>query len=170
MKNIILIGFMGTGKSAVGRRLAARLGREFIDTDEEIQRVTGRTIVQLFAREGEVRFRSEEALVVKKLAARSGLVVATGGGAVLYPPNVEALRQNGILIGLTADPEVIYQRVRRKKDRPLLNGAGDLRKRIKELLDARADAYAVAEFTVDTGKHNQDEAVDLIVDYLKNRK
>ncbi|OAT79880.1 shikimate kinase [Desulfotomaculum copahuensis] len=169
MKNIVLIGFMGTGKSAVGRRLAARLGRQFVDTDEEIERVTGRTVAQLFAREGEVRFRSEEALVVKKVAARAGLVVATGGGAVLTPANVETLKQNGILIGLTTDPEIIFHRVRRKKDRPLLNGAGDLQTRIKEMLAARADAYGVAEFTVDTGRHGQEETVELIVKYLQER-
>lgn len=167
MKNIVLIGFMGTGKSAIGRRLALRLGRQFVDTDEEIERVTGRTVAQLFAREGEVRFRSEEALVVNKVAARSGLVVATGGGVVLNPATVETLKQNGILIGLTADPEILFQRVRRKKDRPLLNGAGDLLARIKEMLAARAGAYGVSEVTVDTGKHGQDETVELIINYLK---
>ncbi len=169
MKNIVLIGFMGTGKSAVGRRLAARLGREFVDTDEEIERVTGKTIPQIFAREGEIRFRSEEALVVKKVAARENLVVATGGGVVLNPENVRALQQNGVLIGLVADPGVIYRRVKRKRNRPLLNGPGDILTRIKELLAARADAYAVAEFTVDTGRHTIDEAVEMIIAYLKER-
>ncbi|MBE3588665.1 MAG: shikimate kinase [Thermoanaerobacteraceae bacterium] len=169
MKNIVLIGFMGTGKSTVGRRLAARLGREFVDTDEEIERVTGKTIPQLFARDGEIRFRSEEALVVKKVAARQDLVVATGGGVVLNPENVRVLRENGVLIGLTAGPEVIYQRVKRKRNRPLLNGPGDTLDRIRELLAAREKAYAVADFTVDTGRHDLEEVVKMIVEYLKEK-
>lgn len=166
MKNIVLIGFMGTGKTAIGRRLAARLGREFVDTDKEIERVTGKTIPQLFARDGEIRFRSEEALVVKKLAARENLVVATGGGVVLNPENVRVLREKGVLIGLTANPEVIYQRVKRKRNRPLLNGTDDILGRIKELLAARAGVYGVAEFTVDTVRYSIEESVELIISYL----
>ncbi|WP_027357230.1 shikimate kinase [Desulfofundulus thermocisternus] len=169
MKNIVLIGFMGTGKSAVGRRLAARLGREFVDTDEEIERVTGKTIAQIFARDGEIRFRSEEALVVKKIAARENLVVATGGGVVLNPENVRALQKNGVLIGLKAAPEIIYRRVKRKRNRPLLNVPGDVLERIKTLLAERAGAYAVAEFTVDTGGLTVDGVVERIVAYLEER-
>ncbi|HQE24133.1 MAG TPA: shikimate kinase, partial [Syntrophomonadaceae bacterium] len=82
-KNIILTGFMGTGKSSVGTRLAERLNREFVDMDREIERLTGMTISQLFRRYGEVRFRSEEKLMAKKLAGQSDLVIATGGGIVL---------------------------------------------------------------------------------------
>lgn len=166
-KNIVLIGFMGTGKSAIGRRLAARLNREFVDTDEEIERVTGKTIAQIFAKHGEKRFRSEEALMVKKVAARENLVIATGGGVVLNPENVRLLKENGILILLTADPEVIYRRVKRKKNRPLLEGSADLLSRIKELLAEREEAYKVAEFSVDTGKHTIEESVEQILNYLR---
>jgi shikimate kinase len=120
MKNIVIIGFMATGKSTVGRRLAHRLGRAFIDTDKEIEAVTGKTVAQIFARDGAVRFRSEEALLVKKLSAREDLVIATGGGIVLDPENVRLLKESGILIALSASPDVIYQRARGKKTRPLL--------------------------------------------------
>ena len=108
-KNIVLIGFMGTGKTAVGTRLARRLGREFVDTDNEIEQITGMTIRDIFYKEGEIRFRSEEALIVKRLAERTGLVIATGGG-VINPDNLHLLKQNGILICLEADPEDILKR------------------------------------------------------------
>lgn len=166
MINIVLIGFMGTGKTIVGKRLAARLGWEFIDTDNEVERVTGKTIPQIFARDGEIRFRSEERLVVQKLALRQGLVIATGGGVVLDPENVANLKKNGILICLSADPKTIYYRVKGKRHRPLLDGKGDLKKRIGELLIERAPAYQMADFAVDTGRCQPDEVVDKIITYL----
>jgi len=114
-KNIVLIGFMGTGKTAVGTRLAQRMGREFIDTDKEIERITGITIRDICYKSGETRFRSEESLVVKRLADRTGLVIATGGGAVINPENLELLKRNGILVCLEADPEDILRRVRKRR-------------------------------------------------------
>lgn len=169
MKNIVLIGFMGTGKTAVGRRLAQRLKRKFIDTDAEIEEVTGKTIARIFARDGAIRFRSEEALLVKKLAGREGLVISTGGGLVLNPENVRLLKENGVLITLTAEPGVIHRRVRNNINRPLLL-KGDLRKRIESLLKEREGAYDVAEFTVDTGVCSADGAAEKIVRYLYERK
>ncbi|ACA59501.1 Shikimate kinase [Candidatus Desulforudis audaxviator MP104C] len=167
MRNVILIGFMGTGKSAVGWRLARILDRPFLDTDSEIERLAGKPVRRIFIEDGEVRFRSEEALLCRKLAVPRGLVVATGGGVVLNPENVANLRAGGVLIGLSADPEVIYQRVRRKKSRPLLRG--NVRARIRELLEERAGAYDVAEFTVDTGMHSLPKTVGLIMEFLKER-
>lgn len=169
MKNIVLIGFMATGKTAAGRRLAQRLKRKFIDTDAEIEQVTGKTVAQIFARDGAIRFRSEEALLVKKLAAGEDLVISTGGGLVLDPENVRLLKENGVLITLTAAPEVIHRRVKNKKNRPLLS-KGDLRERIDSLLKEREGVYDVAEFTVDTGACSVDGAVDQIVRYLSERK
>jgi len=166
--NIVLIGFMATGKSAVGRRLARILGRPFLDTDAEIERLVGKPVSRIFKEDGEIRFRSEEAILCRKLAAPRGLVIATGGGIVLNPENVQNLRAGGVLIGLRADPEVIHRRVGRKRNRPLLRG--DVRGRIEALLQARAGAYDVAEFTVDTGEHSLSETVRLIIDYLKERK
>lgn len=169
MKNIVIVGFMATGKSTVGRRLAQRLGRAFIDTDKEIETVTGKTVAQIFARDGAVRFRSEEALVVKKLSLREDLVIATGGGIVLDPENVRLLKERGILIALTAPPDVIYQRARGKKTRPLLAG-GDLREKINALLKEREDIYKVADLTVNTGVCNVNETVEQIIAYLIERE
>jgi len=169
MKNIVIVGFMATGKSTVGRRLAQRLGRAFIDTDKEIEAVTGKTVAQIFARDGAVRFRSEEALLVKKLSAREDLVIATGGGIVLDPENVRLLKESGILIALTASPDVICQRARGKKTRPLL-AKGDLREKINALLKEREDVYKVAELTVNTGVCTVNETVEQIMAYLMERE
>lgn len=169
MKNIVLIGFMGTGKTAVGRRLARRLKRNFVDTDAEIEKITGKTVAQIFARDGEIRFRSEEALLVKKLVDREDLVISTGGGLVLNPDNVRLLKKNGVLIALEAKPEVICGRVKSKKSRPLLLKK-NLIEKINSLLKEREGVYDVAEFTVDTGIYCLDDAVVQILRYLTERK
>jgi len=166
MKNIILIGFMGTGKTTVGRRLARRLGREFLDTDSEIERVAGKTIPQIFAQDGEVRFRSEERLVVQKLSSQENLVIATGGGIVLNPDNVADLKHNGILICLAASPEVIYERVKGKKNRPLLNRVNNLLEHIKEMLEKRKPFYQVADCVINTDRKSREQVVEEIVAYL----
>ncbi|MHB8986516.1 MAG: shikimate kinase [Eubacteriales bacterium] len=168
MKNIVLIGFMGTGKTAVGRRLAARLGRRFVDTDAAIEEVTGKTVSQIFVRDGVTRFRSEETLLARKLSVQEGLVISTGGGMVISPENVSCLKEKGVLIALTASPEVIYQRVKNKKNRPLLQKA-EMRERIEGLLEERAGVYDVAEYTMDTSNANIDQTVDQILGYLKER-
>jgi len=169
LKNIVLIGFMGTGKSTVGRRLAHRLNRKFIDTDTEIESITGKTVTQIFARHGVVRFRSEEALLVKKLALQEGLVISTGGGMVLDPENVRLLKSNGVLIGLKAMPEVIFNRLKKKKNRPLL-AKGDLKEQIENMLMERRNVYDVADYTVDTGEFPQEKVVEMIVAYLKEKQ
>jgi len=167
LKNIVLIGFMATGKSSVGRRLARMLRREFIDTDREIERLTGKSVAQIFAVEGEKRFRSEEKLLCAKLACRQGLVIATGGGTLLDPENVRQLGKNGVFIRLTASVDDIWERVRRKGNRPLLHGDG--RARIVELLEARAGLYDVAEFTVDTGIRSVEATAQEIICFLKEK-
>ncbi len=167
-KNIVLIGFMGSGKSTLGRRLAKRLGYKFIDTDSAIEQVTGKTVEQIFRKDGEIRFRSEEKLLARKLSDRSGLVIATGGGLVLNPENVELLKQNGALICLRADPKIILQRVRSKKRRPLLS-KGNLLENIIRLSKERESAYAIAELTVDTGKHNYEEVLNQIKRFLEQK-
>ncbi len=169
MRNIVLIGFMATGKSTIGRYLARRLGRPLIDTDKEIELVTGKTVAQIFARDGEKRFRSEESLLVRKLALKEGLIIATGGGMVLNRENFRLLKENGILIALTAAPEIILQRVKGKRHRPLLAG-GDLRDNIKVLLQEREGIYREADLTVDTGCCSAGEAVQQIISYLAERE
>jgi len=179
-KNIVLIGFMGTGKTVVGRRLAEILGREFVDTDDEIERALGKPVARIFAENGERRFRAEEAAVCRRLAGRRGLIIATGGGIVLNPENVRCLRENGILIALAASPEEIYRRLAAPASqaagsrhpaaspRPLLQG--DMRARIQELLRARAGAYDVAEWTVDTTGRPVEEVVYAIIGYLEGKR
>lgn len=177
-KNIVLIGFMGTGKTTVGRRLAAILGRAFVDTDAEIEQALGKPVARIFAEDGELRFRAEEAVVCRRLAKCRGLVIATGGGILLDPGNVRHLRENGILIALTASVEEIHRRLsnpspsdarRSTPDsvRPLLKG--NMRTRIQELLRARAGLYDVAEWSVDTTGRSVEEVVQAIIGYLKGK-
>ena len=170
MENIILIGFMGTGKTIIGKKLADRLKWDFLDTDIEVERVLGKTIPQIFKQFGEARFRSEEKLIVKKLSKKKNLIVATGGGAVLDSENVSCLRENGILICLTADPETILKRIKTGQNRPLLSGKEDLKQKIEELLLARSQAYSAADLSIDTSSDKPDQIVENIIQNLKERK
>ncbi|NLK51159.1 MAG: shikimate kinase [Syntrophomonadaceae bacterium] len=158
--NLILIGFMGTGKTTVGRTLARLLDKEFMDTDSEIEKVVGLKIEDIFNRYGEIRFRSEESLVVQKLARRQNQVISTGGGVVLNPENVRALKATGYLVCLQAAPEVIQSRVSRRI-RPLLRKDNSL-ERIKELLKERETSYRGADLYVDTSNCTQEEVVNQI--------
>lgn len=145
MKNIVLIGFMGSGKTAVGRALAARLGREFIDTDDEIKKITGKTPAELITREGEASFRSWERRVVNRIASLSDKVVATGGGVVLNRENVKALKKNGVLVLLRAEVAEICRRVAPNvENRPLLAGPGELADKVGKLLLEREKYYRQA--------------------------
>lgn len=166
-KNIVLIGFMGTGKSTVGFRLAEKLGMRFVDMDKEIEKLTGMTVSQLFRRHGEIRFRSEEKLMAKKLGSLEGLVIATGGGVVLQESNIAYLRENGIIICLEAEPEDIYARVSRKKStRPLLNkdfSPDD----IKEMLGKREAFYSCADLRVNTSGKSLEAVVGEIISFSK---
>lgn len=143
--NIVLIGMMGSGKSAVGRFLAERLGRPFVDTDALVEAAAGCTVAELFAREGEAAFRDREAAVIAAVAARDRQVVATGGGAVLRPENRALLRASGLVIWLDAPPEALLQRARAQgiERRPLLAGEDPLGK-LRSLAASRAAAYAAA--------------------------
>ena len=142
--NIILTGFMGTGKTTVGRILAARLGHEFVDTDVLIEARTGRSIPTIFAEDGEAAFRQLERDVAAELAAQQGLVIATGGRLMLDPANAVALGATGYIFCLTATPELILARVMADEkaiERPLLQGP-DPATRIRQLLAERASLYA----------------------------
>jgi len=159
MRTIVLTGFMGTGKTEVGSRLAIRLGRAFIDTDELVERRAGKTIARIFADSGEAAFRAFEREAIAEAAERTGAVIAVGGGAVLDPTNVERLRAAGVLVCLTARPETILQRVGDVARRPLLAGE-DPRASIDRLLAERRAAYeAAADLTVDTSDRSVDEVV-----------
>lgn len=166
VRNIILTGFMGTGKSTVGRRLARTLGWDFIDTDSEIERITGMSVAEIFRRHGETRFRSEENLLVKRLMTRENCVIATGGGTVLNPENQEILSGIGVVISLYAPVEIILDRVGQRTDRPLLKTG---REEIEVLWQARQVSYARAEYTVDTTDKSVEEVEGEILTYLEGR-
>lgn len=166
-KNIVLIGFMGTGKSSIGIKLAEKLNMKFVDMDREIEKLTGMTISELFRRHGEIRFRSEEKLMAHKLSRQKNLVIATGGGVVLKEENIEVLKENGILICLKADPKDIFERVRRKRaQRPLLKKNLKVED-IENMLKEREPFYAVADLEVNTSGREIDEVVEEIISYLK---
>jgi len=148
-RNIILTGFMGTGKSAVASALARLTGLRPVDVDAEIERTAGINIREIFARQGESRFREMETLEIKRIAARTGQIISTGGGAVMKEQNMAALRESGAVVCLTASPETILERTGRNTDRPLLN-VPDPRGKIEELMAQRAPYYEKADITVDT--------------------
>ena len=162
MRAIVLMGFMGTGKSEVGRRLARRLGRDFFDTDRLIEAHAGKSVSSIFAEDGEVTFRAIETDVVRDVATRAGAVIAVGGGAVVDPANTRALRDSGaLMVHLTADLETILSRVGDATDRPMLGS--DPREAIARLQAERGPIYAAAaDATVDTSGRPADDVVDEI--------
>jgi len=160
MRNIVLIGFMGTGKSSVGKRLALSLAWDFVDTDWVIGEVTNLSATEIFRRHGETRFRSEEKIVVARLSQKEQMVIATGGGTVVDPLNLQALARNGIIVGLHATVDTILSRVGQKNERPLLKGTKEA---IEKLWSERQECYAQADFTVDTSEKNIEEVVSEIL-------
>lgn len=158
LPNIYLVGPMGAGKTTVGRHLAELLGREFLDSDHEIERKTGATIPWIFEKEGEKGFRHRETMVISELTARTELVLATGGGAVTQSPNREFLKQRGIVVYLYTPVEIQLQRTYRDKNRPLLQVENPEQK-LRDLLTLRDPLYReVAHYIIET---NQGAARDL---------
>jgi len=147
--NIVITGFMGTGKSSVGRLIAERLGRPFVDMDLLIEKREGRPISEIFAREGEAYFRRLERDLCRELAAQSGLVIATGGGALIDPLNREVMGRSGILFCLNCNPDEILHRLAQAEDRPLLD-VEDRRERIRALLAQRRQAYTKIPYQIET--------------------
>jgi len=166
MKNIVLVGFMGTGKTAVGRRLAEALGMEFVELDAEVEAREGMSIKEIFERYGEPYFRDLETEAVKRFSEKEGLVISTGGGVVLRKENMDALRKKGIILCLWAEPETILQRTSKNSDRPLLNVPDPLSK-IKELLSYRRPFYEKADIMITTDSKDIDEVVKEIIEKLK---
>lgn len=170
LPNLVLIGFMATGKSTIGRRCAAALAYPFRDTDSWIEEHEGRSVAEIFAQMGEARFREIEQEAVRALAAEAPIVLATGGGVPLNPENVRVLRENGVIALLWATAESILLRTGDRNSRPLLAAADDPRARIEELLAVREPIYrAAADFTVDSSDLLPDEAARLVLEGYRAR-
>jgi shikimate kinase len=158
---------MAVGKSAVGRNLARRLGRRFVDLDRLIEKTAGLKVREIFAQKGEAYFRQLEKETLAKVLGQEGQVVATGGGVVLDDDNLALLRERSLLIGLNASTETILKRAGNGATRPLLKG-GDPRERIEELLAARAARYARAHAIIDTDELTLSQVVDKIVEIAQS--
>jgi shikimate kinase len=162
MKNIVLVGFMGTGKTVVAKAIARRLGMRYVSTDELIEAHEGMAIGDIFSKKGEQYFREAEAQVAREVSRWTNAVVDTGGGIVLRGANVSTLRKGGILVCLMASPDVILGRTKGRTHRPLLNVA-DPKMKIEELLKVRAPSYAKADVRIDTSGLSVDQVVEKIV-------
>lgn len=150
-RNIVLIGMMGAGKTAIGAELSRRLGRPFWDTDAEIERAAAMTIPEIFARDGEEFFRARESEVLTRVLARGDSIVSTGGGSWMREPNRTRIGQHGVSVWLDCDAETLWHRVRSRPTRPLLQTA-DPRGTLERLLNERRPVYALADLRVTAGR------------------
>ncbi|HLI28472.1 MAG TPA: shikimate kinase [Chloroflexota bacterium] len=166
-RNLVLVGLSGTGKSRVGRLVAERLHWRFVDTDAEIERRAGRTVQEIFASDGEARFRALEREVVTRVARGAGAVIATGGGALLDEANRRALFNHNLVVCLRASPEAIAARLAHTRERrPLLEG-GDLLSAVRTLAERRAPLYALAHETIDTEDRTLGEVANAVVEVFR---
>jgi shikimate kinase len=166
MKNIVLTGFMGTGKTAIAKELATLLRRKLIDVDTEIEKSEDMSINEIFRQFGEPRFREIETAMVRKIARRKNVIISTGGGVVLRHENMDALRESGIIICLTASPETILKRTSMNSGRPLLQVPNPLKK-IRELLDFRNPFYAKADIMINTEDKTPLQIAEEIIEKAK---
>jgi shikimate kinase len=168
--NIILIGFMASGKSTIGKALAEKLGYDFVDTDELIELKAGKSISEIFANEGEQRFREYEAEVLERLGAVSEKVIATGGGLILQEKNRKILQESQPVFFLTVTPEQVLERTPNYQTRPLINYA-DINKRreiIEQLLKKRDNLYrSVTDYVVETKTGDNEVALMQIMEILE---
>jgi len=162
---IVLIGMMGAGKTTVGRRLAARLGRHFVDSDEEVEKAAGMSIEDIFAARGEVDFRAGEVKVIARLLKEAGIVLGTGGGAFMNAETRGLIKQAAISVWIKADFELLFQRVSRRSNRPLLKTANP-RETLQKLIDARYPTYAEADITITSRDVPQDQVASEVIDAI----
>lgn len=162
--NVVLIGYRGTGKSTVGKIVAARLGRELLSTDTEIVRLAGQPISQIVEQHGWEYFRDLESKICQDLASKDGVVIDTGGGAILRPQNVEVLKRTGRLFWLTASVEVIAKRIGSDTQRPSLTGTKSFVDEIQDVLRERLPQYqAAADETIETVGKSVSQVADEIL-------
>jgi len=164
-QNVILVGFMGAGKSVCGRLLARRLGRCFVETDDMIVATEGRSIPEIFREAGEARFRQLEAETIESLRLKSGDVIATGGGMPCRDCRMEVLRELGTVVWLDGDVRELYERARRIGNRPMLDGRSMAE--VEELYRSRRPYYARAHITIDTTGIGADQVVARMLTALR---
>lgn len=160
--NIIITGFMGTGKTTVGERVAQRLSRQFFDMDQIIEQREQMAIPEIFQSKGETYFREQESRLTRELGGLSEIVVATGGGTLLSVANRQLFLQRGMIFCLTARPEEIHRRLQASRNRPLL-GDGNLKERIVGLLRDRESIYSLLANRIDTSKFSPDQVVEIVL-------
>ena len=170
---IVLIGMMGAGKTTVGRRLAARLGRHFVDSDEEVEKAAGMNIEDIFRAHGEADFRAGEVKVIARLLKDENIVLGTGGGAFMNAETRALVKDSAISVWIKADFELLFQRVSRRSNRPLLKTANP-RETLQKLIDARYPIYAEADVTIVSRDVPQDqvatEVIEAVLAHLSNEK
>lgn len=166
-RSLVMIGLMGCGKSAVGRRLASRLNLPFVDADEEIERAAGKSITEIFADHGEAHFREGERKVIARLLGNSPQVLATGGGAFMNPDTRGNIRKAGIAIWLKADLPVLMKRVAKRDTRPLLKNA-DPEATMRRLMAERYPVYAEADIIVESRDVPHEVIVNDVLAALRN--
>jgi shikimate kinase len=169
-RNLVLVGLMGAGKSAIGRIVAQQLGLPFIDTDTEIERVSRMTIPELFAAYGEEEFRALETRVIKRLMRSGPRVVSTGGGAFINDKTRKQIeRSGGLSVWLNADLEVLWERVNKRDNRPLLKTENP-KQTLKDLMDKRYPIYALADITVQSRDERKEviaaEVLTAVIDHI----
>lgn len=163
MKNIVLVGFMGTGKTVVARALAEKLKREFLEIDTVIEEKEGISIKDIFEKKGEPYFRNLEKEAIIEASLKKNVVISAGGGAVIDEENVRNLKKNGVIICLEASPDTILERTKGNTCRPLLN-VPNPKKKIEELLAKRAPYYKKADYCVNTDSLTVEQVADRIND------
>ena len=164
-KTVVIIGMPGSGKSSVGRKLAARLGLSFFDSDLEVEKAAGMKVEQIFEKLGEPAFREGERRVIARLLEQPPHVLATGGGAFMDKDSRHLIQSHAISIWLRVDFPILFERTSRRNDRPLLKGENPEQK-LKELLAAREPFYAKADVTVTSDRRPADETVDRLLKAL----
>lgn len=161
-RSITLVGLMGVGKTTIGRKLAKKMNRPFVDSDIEIEKAAGQSISDYFIHYGETEFRKGEYRVIKRILNQSGIVLATGGGAFINAKIREEILQKSLTIWLKGDLNILMQRVNRNKNRPLLN-MGNPRQKMQDLMDERYPVYAKAHICVDVTQHSPIHTVEEIL-------
>lgn len=166
---VVLVGMMGSGKSAVGRTLAARLGQPLVDSDAAIEEAANASIAEIFARDGETFFRDREHAVIRRLLSGRPCILSTGGGAFMSPRNRALISEKGVSVWLNADLDTLWERVRHKNTRPLLR-TPDPKGRLAELFETRGPVYALADLTVRSELgYSLEQTTDRVVTALLTR-